>query len=72
MHFYLRKKGTTPHLGTHKHSMEYDGRLDWYLWVQAGMWNIGSLSGNGGRANEELTNRMIDVLFAGEIERTGF
>ena len=35
------------------------------------MWNIDSLSGNGGEVCEEL--RMIDVLSAGgEVKRTGF
>ena len=33
------------------------------LWVQVGMWNIGSLSGKGG----ELRNRMIDVCCLLEV-----
>ena len=44
---YHEKEGTTPHPGVFKFSLQYDGRLDESLGVQVGMWNLGSLSGNG-------------------------
>ena len=42
-------------------SMQYDGRPDGRIGVRVGMWNLGSLSGNGGEVCEELRKRMIDV-----------
>ena len=35
------------------------------------MWNIGSLSRKAVEVHEELRKKMIDVLFAEEMEMTG-
>ena len=35
--------------------------------MRVGMWNLGSLSGNGGDVCEELRKRMIDVCSLQEV-----
>ena len=44
-----------------EYSLQYDGRPDLGFGVQVWMWNIGSLSGQGGKVGEELRKRIIDV-----------
>ena len=44
---YHKKEGATPHPGACKLSLQYDGRPDECFGVRVGMWNLGSLSGNG-------------------------
>ena len=39
--------------------------------VQVGMWNLGSLCGNGGEICEELRKRMFDVYCLQEVKLRG-
>ena len=41
----LKRKVHHPHLGSCKHSLRYGWRRDGHFEVRAGMWNIGSVSG---------------------------
>ena len=45
---YHRKEGVAHHLVARKHSLLYGRRPGGRFGVQAGMWNIGCLSGKGG------------------------
>ena len=67
---YHEKECEALHPGACKLSLQYDGRPDGRFGVLVGTWNLGSQSGNG-EVCEELKKRMIDVLYAGEMERTG-
>ena len=51
---YHKKEGAILRHGTCKHSLQYDGRPDGRLRVQAGTRNLGSQSGYGGDVCEEL------------------
>ena len=44
---FHKEKDATPHPGTCKHSLQYDGRSDGPLGVRVGTWNLVSLSGMG-------------------------
>ena len=46
---YHKKKGATLHPGACKYSLQYDGRPDGRFRVWVGTWNLGSLSGMGGK-----------------------
>ena len=68
---YHIREGVTPHSGACKLSLLYDKRPGERVGVRVWMRNLGSLSGKGGEACEELRKKMVDVLFAGgEMERT--
>ena len=66
----IKKEGATPHHGARKFSLQYDGRPDERFGVLDGMWNLGSLSGNGGKVCEEL-RWMIDVCCLQEVRCRG-
>ena len=65
---YHKKEGATTHPEASKHHLQYDGMPDWHFGVQAGMWNIGGLGGNG-EVCEELRKSMIDVCCLQEVRR---
>ena len=44
---YHKKEGVTPHPGTCKLSLQYDGRADERFWVWVGMWNVDGVRGKG-------------------------
>ena len=53
--------------GVCKFSLLYGGRPDGRFEVRVGMWNVGSLSGQGGEVCQEPRKRMIDVCCLKEV-----
>ena len=61
---YHKKEGATQNPGASKLSLQYGRRFG----VLVGMWNLGNLSGKGGKVCEELGIRMIDVCCLQEVK----
>ena len=53
---YHKKEGVSRHPGTCKFSLQHDGRPDWCLGERVGIWNVGTLNGEGGQVSEKEDN----------------
>ena len=66
-----KQKDAAPDPGLHKHCLQNEGRPDERLWVRAGTWNVGSMSGRGTEVCEELRKRRMDVCCLQEVRWRG-
>ena len=68
---YHKKDGATPHPGSRRHGLLYDGKPDERFGVRLGSWNVGSLRGRGVEVCEELRKRRVDVCCVQEVRWRG-